>query len=630
MADEKRQLILDLLARNKMSKDTQDAAGDLDKLATAADSADKSTEELGKSTKETEDQIGKFGRSSNDTKAKIANLSSEIEKSEREVVSLAESFERAGTAGERLDITKALRRTQSEIKNLTKVKGILEDILPDPEPQAKSFFQKLDTAVVNGASGISKLLGSKIGITLGASAGAAAAPEIAGAISALVSSGAGLIGIGAGIALAVKKDVAIQQAGDAAGKKFLSGLETVADKNLQGPILEALGLLSAAGEEVTAKWGEAFKALAPQIRPLTEDIIKAGTSISDSLAGAAENSGPALKGLGDSIILLGNGVSNFITILSNGGPEAASNLRLIAGATADVLTQTATFLNFLDKISANPWITGPLTALLRKHYDSLAEGSTNLSATQGALATAADATTRAMNGQRAAITELATEVQKQQDPVFAFAKAQDTLRDSQKSLNDAVKKYGPNSEQARSATRDLAAAASDLQAKAGATGATLNGKLTPAMRATLSAAGLTNSQIAEVAKEFGRAQSAANKYAKTYKATIITQHVDTYAVGGADYNRELARGNLGKRAAGGPVARGVPYIVGEQGPEIMVPDVSGRIVNASASRGVMVRGNGDSGRGSGPRAIQLEVTGNDQKLVTLLKYLIRTANVIES
>jgi hypothetical protein len=32
MADEKRQIILDLLARNKMRKDTNEAADDLDKL----------------------------------------------------------------------------------------------------------------------------------------------------------------------------------------------------------------------------------------------------------------------------------------------------------------------------------------------------------------------------------------------------------------------------------------------------------------------------------------------------------------------------------------------------------------------------------------------------------------------
>jgi SLT domain-containing protein len=35
---------------------------------------------------------------------------------------------------------------------------------------------------------------------------------------------------------------------------------------------------------------------------------------------------------------------------------------------------------------------------------------------------------------------------------------------------------------------------------------------------------------------------------------------------------------LPKRAAGGPVSAGKPYLVGEDGPEVMVPDGSGRVL----------------------------------------------------
>jgi hypothetical protein len=39
-----------------------------------------------------------------------------------------------------------------------------------------------------------------------------------------------------------------------------------------------------------------------------------------------------------------------------------------------------------------------------------------------------------------------------------------------------------------------------------------------------------------------------------------------------------ASGDIGGRAAGGPVAAMTPYVVGERGPELFVPDVSGMIV----------------------------------------------------
>ena len=43
----------------------------------------------------------------------------------------------------------------------------------------------------------------------------------------------------------------------------------------------------------------------------------------------------------------------------------------------------------------------------------------------------------------------------------------------------------------------------------------------------------------------------------------------------------------GFRAAGGPVSSGMPYIVGERGPELFVPSSSGRIA-ANGSGGGMV------------------------------------------
>jgi phage-related minor tail protein len=44
----------------------------------------------------------------------------------------------------------------------------------------------------------------------------------------------------------------------------------------------------------------------------------------------------------------------------------------------------------------------------------------------------------------------------------------------------------------------------------------------------------------------------------------------------------------GARAAGGPVAAGVPYLVGEQGPELFVPPSSGSIAPNAALRGAQI------------------------------------------
>lgn len=57
------------------------------------------------------------------------------------------------------------------------------------------------------------------------------------------------------------------------------------------------------------------------------------------------------------------------------------------------------------------------------------------------------------------------------------------------------------------------------------------------------------------------------------------------------------------RASGGPVSRGRPYIVGEQGPELFVPGNSGTIIPNKATRSVA--------SGSGPIHIHLNVDGRE-------------------
>ena len=43
---------------------------------------------------------------------------------------------------------------------------------------------------------------------------------------------------------------------------------------------------------------------------------------------------------------------------------------------------------------------------------------------------------------------------------------------------------------------------------------------------------------------------------------------------------------IGKNATGGPVIKGAPYIVGERGPELFVPQGAGSVVNAATTRGL--------------------------------------------
>lgn len=514
----KRQLLLDILARDRTKQATDSAAGNIDDVAEAAEAAAKSTDDLGDKADKAEDKVERLGKSSRTAAEHLEKLDHEIHTVEKELHQLAVAFAEAETAADRLDLSRAMRRTQADLKKLTNSKNLIKDLLPDPDPQ--SFMKKLAEGIASAPASLSALAANHVGITIGAAAGAAAAPVLVSALGSALSAQTGALGLGLGIKLAVKGDKDIQVAGKTAGEEFLGGMQDAASRSLKGPILDSLTKLSAAGDRITARWDKSFQKLAHSVDPLTNKLITAGERINDSLASSAERSGPALDALADSVVLLSDAVGDFIDTVSDGGPEAADNLRLLAGVTGDVVKSTGNFLGTLSKLANNPWLTGPLLPALRKHYKGVAEESeATAEQTRGlgeAMASAADAAT----GQRTAMKLLSKELKAQADPVFGLMQAQEDLAGAQKKYDEAVAKHGRNSKEARSATRELADSAIGLQGAVGALGGAFTGKLSPAMLESLRNAKLSEAQIAAVEREFQRAKTAGDAYSKNYKAGV--------------------------------------------------------------------------------------------------------------
>ena len=131
-------------------------------------------------------------------------------------------------------------------------------------------------------------------------------------------------------------------------------------------------------------------------------------------------------------------------------------------------------------------------------------------------------------------------------------------------------------------------------------GATISGLITPAFDAMIQA--------------IGRGENAFKAFGDGVKATLIQviQKLTATAilagvlaalfpgtgVGGAKGFGAIFGKLLGFRANGGPVTGNSPYIVGERGPELFVPLVSGSIVPNNSVGSFMSGRGGDSGRGS--------------------------------
>ncbi|MEV5629189.1 phage tail tape measure protein [Micromonospora tulbaghiae] len=204
----------------------------------------------------------------------------------------------------------------------------------------------------------------------------------------------------------------------------------------------------------------------------------------------------------------------------------AAFAQLVSSGKADAARQA------FDRLAAEAAKSGVSVEELRKLFPQYAASlETAAGATKDAVAptqdltgktkeykSAADAAAAAARGQRDALIDLASKMKAEADPVFGFIDAQRNLTQAQKDAAKAVKDHGRNSVEAKDATRDLAAAAIELQLKAGELGNTFNGKMTPALRTTLAAAGLTDKQIASVAAQFRQAKADAEKYDGEYKA----------------------------------------------------------------------------------------------------------------
>lgn len=673
MADEKRQLILDLLARAKTKQGTDEAARDLDKFGKAAEDADKKTEGLGKTSEKTSKQTDKLGHNLEDTKGRVSGLDKEISTITKELATLAASFADASSASERLDITKAIRRTEGDLRRVTKNRNVLKDLLPDPEPETKGWIKRLGGAVSGGAASLGEMIAGNKYLVAGITAGVATtAPLIGGLIGAAVVGGAGIGGIVGGIALAAKSDAQIQAYAGNIGKSFTSRLQAESRGAFSGVIMEQLGKVEALSDKAVGALGKSFRTLAPEVAPFTDSLIRAGEVLGKSFLGAAEKSGPVLRALGRFAEGAAESLGGFVDMLATHADEAADAVdtlgSILHGAVAVISFVVEGLLTFAAAVRQVGDAVGGARNFLEDHvawldltHDGYKKGSEaaelyrqgiigaagSVNDYDAYLAGAVDSTNQlkeshvtaadAAEAHRKAEADLTNQLKAETDPAFAVLNAMDGVKAAQENAADAAKKYGNKSSEARDATRKLAEAAINLQGAAGQAGGSLDGKLSPALRGTLKAAGLTKSQIANVERELRAAKKAAEAYEGAYNATVTTTFVSAYATKSTQGKTGNSRDKPDKRAAGGPVVRGVPYLVGENGPEIVVPDAGGRVLNASASRGLMVQAglNGAKGSmamaqsgGNGGSGAAITVSGSaDQAVASLINYLIRAGKI---
>lgn len=626
----KRQLLLELLAKDSTGPATKGAADNLTNVAEAAEAAAKATDNLGEQADQSTEEVERFGKSNRTAAEHADQLKHEIENVEHELHQLAVAFAEAETAADRADYSKAIRRTQSDLRKLNKSKGLIEDLVPSPGEVAQEFESLAPVVEQESAKLFAGLGDAAVPALIGV--GVAASPFIGATIAGAIIGAVGLGGVVGGFALAAKdprvKAAATKMKTDV-GAELKDAAVPFVDTSIKG-----IGEVGNAIKGIN--FNQIFRDSAKSAQPVIDGVTTAVEALGHAFTDVIHNAGPVVKEIGDEIgaigTTLGAGLES-LTDNSKQGADALHQLFMVINGTISSVFMLVNGLTevygVLDKISGG----GPTKVL-----DELAAANADvkdkavgvakamIDAADGThhYASAAEAATAAAKGEKNALDDVATAIKAQTDPVFAVVNAQKDLTTATDAYNTAVKKHGRNSTEAKVADQQLANAALDLEGNVGKLGSSFNGKLTPQMIATFKAAGLTDRQIRGLAAQFAAAKKKGDAFAKDYEATVTVKQ--NFINTGKPVSSIQATGGFSfvGRAAGGPVRKGQPYIVGEHRPELFVPDGNGTIV--PSLNGVSRGGGGSSpaGAGAATAVIVVDPSRGDADFARAIAKMLRT------
>ncbi|MEV4350967.1 hypothetical protein AB0J83_41450 [Actinoplanes sp. NPDC049596] len=313
-----------------------------DNMTKADREAHKLQDELDKAAKST----GKFGSAADRNARSVSKLTREIGIAKHELGSLARAFADAGTASERIDISKAIRKQQTEIRNLTKNRDLLKDLIPDV-PSA-GIAGSLKQALVIGAG--------------------AAAPVVGALVSAAVIGGAGVGGVAGGIALAAK-DQRVQ----AAFSGFTDGLSKRLEKAAL-PFVDTTiaGIDKIEGALDTIDFEQIFADSAKFVEPLAKGVQDFIVEVGDGLETLIAKGGPVIEALSSTFSILGESTGSALETIAGGSEQAADALEGFAVVAGGAIETAGYLVRGLTELSAvTGYVPGKIYGLLESlgYYD---------------------------------------------------------------------------------------------------------------------------------------------------------------------------------------------------------------------------------------------------------------------
>lgn len=303
------------------------------------------------------DGLDRFGKSLDATENDAKHLDRQIAEVEGSLKTLATAFARTNDAADRVDITKAMRRQQTELRKLTKAKDLLPDFTDEGSKAATgfatSFAAKVGPLLARAPlGGVGAAIGAVIAVPVVSTLGAAIAGAVVG--------GVGIGGVVGGIALAAK-DSRVQSAGKQLSDAVMGDLESSATRFVS-PTIRGIQIIEGAWHDVSDTVDDVFAATSRYVEPLARGVAGAVREIAPGFRDAAEAAGPIIDVLRDELPELGATIGDLLSTMADHADEGASAIRLIVMGLELAVDTTAGFVGTLAEVYRALVIAGTAAA----------------------------------------------------------------------------------------------------------------------------------------------------------------------------------------------------------------------------------------------------------------------------
>lgn len=368
---------------------------------------------------------------------------------------------------------------------------------------------------------------------------------------------------------------------------LVAGLESAADlSELDAVFRDTTFGIDGLGDAIDRITGPSAFA---RVRDVTAAMASLGGLIGDTSARDLTSSVTAVQLLDDALSSLAR----------SEGPEAAGQaLELLADRQGLTAEQIDRLMPLLDEYNIELQRNANETALAGESADGLSDAQRRAQEAVTLSTAAHDRQTAAIDRVKKAHDEYEAALRAAVNPVLRLNRAIGAVDDAQQSYNEAIEEYGRGSAEARQAGLELASALSDAE-QAAIDGDLSFDEFAAKLRSWVAQGVLTAEQAEEIGGRVAELRGEADRYSGTYtahlEAQLPTEDIDSLRASLRDLTSkrwtvivdQMVRGDRlpapggvpVPRARGGPLGAGQLALVGEEGPELWVPDAAGQVVS---------------------------------------------------